>query len=171
MPLGELLEGKPHEQFLWGGAGNGPGLVSGTAPVPYPTAGPALHKDDAAHGDAQLQEPRDDPQGALGISAPYNLIRLLMAQAAHNAGIQPRQVSFKHTVQMWTTWTSQNSPALDTTGHAVLFRLIGQRRVGNRPRRVEPRARKRRPKPFPWLKIPRARARRKISRHRHRLYA
>jgi hypothetical protein len=22
--LGELLEGKPHEQFLWGGAGNGP---------------------------------------------------------------------------------------------------------------------------------------------------
>lgn len=31
----------------------------------------------------------------------YNLIRLLMAQAAHVAGIQPRQVSFKHTVQMW----------------------------------------------------------------------
>jgi hypothetical protein len=25
-PLGELLEGKPHEQFLWGGAGNGPGI-------------------------------------------------------------------------------------------------------------------------------------------------
>jgi hypothetical protein len=23
--LGELLEGKPHEQFLWGGAGNGRG--------------------------------------------------------------------------------------------------------------------------------------------------
>lgn len=101
----------------------------------------------------------------------YNLIRLLMAQAAYNAGIQPRQVSFKHTVQMWTTWTSQNLPALDATGHAELFRLIGQRRVGNRPRRVEPRARKRRPKPFPWLKIPRARARRKIRRHRHRLYA
>jgi hypothetical protein len=32
---GELLEGKPPEQFLWGGAGNGP---QGTAPVPYPTA-------------------------------------------------------------------------------------------------------------------------------------
>ena len=26
--LGELLEGKPHEQFLWGGAGNGRGCIS-----------------------------------------------------------------------------------------------------------------------------------------------
>ena len=26
--LGELLEGKPHEQFLWGGAGNGRGETS-----------------------------------------------------------------------------------------------------------------------------------------------
>lgn len=101
----------------------------------------------------------------------YNLIRLLMAQAAHNAGIQPRQVSFKHTVQMWTAWISQTSAALVITQQAQLFRLIAQLRVGNRPRRVEPRARKRRPKPFPWLKIPRARARRQIRRHRHRLYA
>ena len=28
--LGELLEGKPHEQFLWGGAGNGLSFDSGT---------------------------------------------------------------------------------------------------------------------------------------------
>ena len=30
---GELLEGKPDEQFLWGGAGNGPGTCRGPAPV------------------------------------------------------------------------------------------------------------------------------------------
>jgi hypothetical protein len=30
----------------------------------------------------------------------YNLIRLLMAQAAYNAGVHPRELSFKHTVQM-----------------------------------------------------------------------
>jgi hypothetical protein len=36
--LGELLEGKAHEQFLWGGAGNGLGSRHGTAPVRYPTA-------------------------------------------------------------------------------------------------------------------------------------
>jgi hypothetical protein len=33
-----------------------------------------------------------------------------------------------------------------------LFTLIGQLRVGNRPGRIEPRARKRRPKPYPWAK-------------------
>lgn len=29
----------------------------------------------------------------------YNLIRLLMAQAALDAGLHPREISFKHTVQ------------------------------------------------------------------------
>ncbi len=32
----------------------------------------------------------------------YNVIRLLMAQAASNAGVDPRCLSFKHTVQLWT---------------------------------------------------------------------
>ena len=101
----------------------------------------------------------------------YNLIRVLMAQAAHVAGIQPRELSFKHTVQIWTAWTSQTLAALATRQHVELFRLIAQIRVANRPKRVEPRARKRRPKPFPWLKVPRTRARRKIRKRRHRLYA
>jgi hypothetical protein len=33
----------------------------------------------------------------------YNVIRLLMAQAASNAGVDPRGLSFKHTVQLWTS--------------------------------------------------------------------
>jgi hypothetical protein len=101
----------------------------------------------------------------------YNLIRVLMAQAAHAAGVQPRELSFKHTVQIWTAWTSQTLAALATRHHLELFRLIAQLRVANRPKRVEPRARKRRPKPFPWLKIPRVRARRQIRKRCHRLYA
>ena len=36
----------------------------------------------------------------------YNVIRLLMAQAAREAGVHPRELSFKHTVQMWTEWAS-----------------------------------------------------------------
>ena len=32
----------------------------------------------------------------------YNVIRLLMAQAASNAGKDPRELSFKHTVQLWS---------------------------------------------------------------------
>jgi hypothetical protein len=34
----------------------------------------------------------------------YNLIRLLMAQAAFLADQIPRQLSFKHTVQVWNAW-------------------------------------------------------------------
>jgi len=32
----------------------------------------------------------------------YNVIRLLMAQAAANASVNPRNLRFKHTVQLWT---------------------------------------------------------------------
>jgi len=95
----------------------------------------------------------------------YNVIRLLMAQAASNAGVDPRELSFKHTVQLWTEWTARGLSATKDSGR--LFTLIAQCTVGNRPGRIEPRMRKRRPKPYPWLKIPRAKARRKIERHGH----
>ena len=95
----------------------------------------------------------------------YNVIRLLMAQAASNAGVDPRGLSFKHTVQLWTEWVSRGLSAHKDCGR--LFTLIAQCRVGNRPGRIEPRMRKRRPKPYPWLKNPRAKARRKIERHGH----
>lgn len=95
----------------------------------------------------------------------YNVIRLLMAQAAHDAGVDPRQLSFKHTVQMWTEWTSRGMSA--TADHGRLFTLIAQSRVGHRPGRIEPRMRKRRPKPYPWLKESRLQARLRIQRHGH----
>jgi len=95
----------------------------------------------------------------------YNVIRLLMAQAACNAGIDPRELSFKHTVQLWTEWVSRGLSATKDRGR--LFTLIAQCRVGNRAGRIEPRMRKRRPKPYPWLKVPRAHARRKIKIHGH----
>ena len=95
----------------------------------------------------------------------YNVIRLLMAQAACNAGIDPRELSFKHTVQLWTEWVSRGLSAAKDGGR--LFTLIAQCRVGNRAGRMEPRMRKRRPKPYPWLKVPRAHARRKIKKHGH----
>jgi hypothetical protein len=94
----------------------------------------------------------------------YNLIRLLMAQAAHSAGLLPRELSFKHTVQIWNSWPAGAEPS-------ELFRLIAQRLVGNRPGRSEPRVRKRRPKSFAWLKVPRATARRQIHQGRHPLCA
>jgi len=37
----------------------------------------------------------------------YNLIRLLMAQSALLSDVLPRQLSFKHTVQLWLAWSQQ----------------------------------------------------------------
>jgi len=82
----------------------------------------------------------------------YNLIRLIMAEAAIQTDIKPREISFKHSLQLWLMWTRQ------TQGHndmQILFTLIAQQKIGNRPGRTEPRAVKRRPKPFSLLMIPR----------------
>jgi hypothetical protein len=92
----------------------------------------------------------------------YNLIRLLMAQAAVQAGMHPRQLSFKHTVQLWTEWVAQGLAGLAAAHSEVLFHAIAQRQVGNRPGRIEPRARKRRPKSYQWLKVPREKARQQV---------
>jgi len=97
----------------------------------------------------------------------YNLIRLLMAQAAVKAAVHPRMLSFKHTVQLWSEWVARRLCEHRDASVDLLFTLIGQLRVGNRPGRIEPRARKRRPKPYPWLKIPRAQARSQIAAYGH----
>lgn len=95
----------------------------------------------------------------------YNLIRLLMAQAAQKAAIHPRSLSFKHTVQLWSEWIAHRLCAHPDLSLELLFTLIAQLRVGNRPGRIEPRARKRRPKPYAWLKVPRRQARRQVRLH------
>ncbi|MCP5328084.1 MAG: IS4 family transposase [Steroidobacteraceae bacterium] len=93
----------------------------------------------------------------------YNLIRLLMAQAAAEHATAPRALSFKHTVQLWSEFTARAvlQQADAATALQTLFRLIAQLPAGHRPGRCEPRARKRRPKSFAWLKVHRhvARAR------------
>ena len=92
----------------------------------------------------------------------YNLIRLLMAQAAEHAGADPRYLSFKHTLQLCMQWALHGlSPGPD------LFTLIAQPRVGQRPGRIEPRQRKRRPKPYPLLTKPRDLARNDIILYGH----
>lgn len=97
----------------------------------------------------------------------YNLIRLLMAEAAVQAGVLPRQLSFKHTVQVWVAWSQRQFLSDAPEDTAALFRLIAQVRVGNRPGRIEPRLVKRRPKPFPRLQTTRRRARANIRKYGH----
>jgi len=97
----------------------------------------------------------------------YNLIRLLMAQSALLSDVQPRQLSFKHTVQLWLAWSQQTQANGTQMDEGMLFVLIAQKTVGNRPGRIEPRAVKRRPKPFSWLMEERGLARNKVKMHGH----
>jgi hypothetical protein len=91
-----------------------------------------------------------------------NLIRLLMSQAACNYGLLPRQLSFKHAVQVWNTYA-----LLDKVIDEEMLALLARRQVGNRGGRIEPRAIKRRPKAYPLLMIPRAEARQAVMKNGH----
>ena len=97
----------------------------------------------------------------------YNLIRLLMAQAAFLADMLPRQLSFKHTLQIWIAWRQHGVGGYDDDKIVGLFILIAQQKVGNRPGRIELRAIKRRLKPFPLLTKPRPIAQENVRKNGH----
>lgn len=92
----------------------------------------------------------------------YNLIRGLMTQAALEHHLLPLEISFKGALQTlaafaplaWTA-SADELPALA----CQLRQALARHRVGNRPGRSEPRARKRRPKHYPLLNEPRTQAR------------
>jgi putative transposase len=92
----------------------------------------------------------------------YNLVRKVAAQAAQERGVQPRAVSFtaaRDAVNAgWSQWTLAAPPERVRQGKELL-QTIGKARVGNRPDRCEPRAKKRRPKEYPLLTKPRKEAR------------
>ena len=89
----------------------------------------------------------------------YNLLRTVMAVAAAESGIEPRQVSFKGAKQAVTAFAPKIEAArLKDRARLIdeLLAVVAYRRVGDRPGRWEPRARKRRPKPAARLTQPRA---------------
>jgi hypothetical protein len=97
----------------------------------------------------------------------YNLIRLLMAQAALLADQVPRQLSFKHTVQVWISWHARGGASYGGALIHGLLLLIAEPRVGLRPGRIEPRQRKRRTNSFPLMTKPRAEAREEVRLNGH----
>jgi hypothetical protein len=96
----------------------------------------------------------------------YNLIRLMMAQSALFADINPRSISFKHCMQIWLIYMQQTLILNDKEVNSI-FQLMAQQRVGNRPGRIEPRAVKRRPKAYPLLIKPRDKARAEVRKYGH----
>jgi hypothetical protein len=91
----------------------------------------------------------------------YNLLRTAMAVAAAEVGIEPRHVSFKGAKQAVTAFAPKIEAARPACRRRLIDALlvvIAYHRVGDRPGRWEPRARKRRPKPGARLNQPRAEA-------------
>jgi hypothetical protein len=92
----------------------------------------------------------------------YNLLRTVMAVAAAEHGIEPRRVSFTGAKQAVTAFAPKLEAARPCDRPSLvdaLLAVIAYHRVGDRPGRWEPRARKRRPKPGARLHQPRAEAR------------
>ena len=89
-----------------------------------------------------------------------------MAEAARVAKIKPRTISFAGSVHTIRAFEEVHlyDPVRIKADLPRLLGLIGQKRVGDRPDRYEPRAVKRRPKPHPLLKMPRKAAKRMIKR-------
>jgi hypothetical protein len=92
----------------------------------------------------------------------YNLVRWAMAKAALLADVLPRALSFtaaKRLLSAFADQLRQTSGDATRTLIATVLRSIATLRLPQRPYRVEPRAKKRRPKNLPLLTVPRQVAR------------
>ena len=95
----------------------------------------------------------------------YNIIRELMVIAAAKNGAEPREMSFKGTLQALTAFrdaTRTANPERRVQLWEEMFVAIAHDRVGDRPGRVEPRAKKRRPKQYDLLNCSRKEARNRL---------
>ena len=99
----------------------------------------------------------------------YNLIRTVIAQAAARHGKDPRQLSFTRAMRTLEAFRptlaharSERLPML----YQELLKAVASHEIGNRPGRLEPRQRKRRPKPYALMTKPRNEARRRYGKTR-----
>jgi hypothetical protein len=101
----------------------------------------------------------------------YNLLRTVMAVAAAESGIEPREISFKGAKQVVTAFAPKIEAARPEDRARlieVMLTTIAYHRVGERPGRWEPRARKRRPKP--GVRLMQSRATAKLPQNRSKYY-
>jgi len=100
----------------------------------------------------------------------YNLIRTITAQAAVKHGIEPRTISFKGAVQTLEAFQpvialqGERNTAFRKVLYEHLLDAIAIHRVADRPDRIEPRLRKRRPKHYGFLRKPRPETKRDMRK-------
>ena len=89
----------------------------------------------------------------------YNLVRTLMFQAGVTYQVTPVRLSFQATIQHLLNFSGElaheSEPETRRRIHKELLYSISKERLPNRPGRLEPRLKKRRPKSYGWLKKPR----------------
>ena len=89
----------------------------------------------------------------------YNLVRTLMFQAGVTYQVAPVRLSFQATIQHLLNFSKElaheSKPQMRQRIHKQLLYSISKERLPDRPGRVEPRLKKRRPKIYGWLKRPR----------------
>jgi len=92
----------------------------------------------------------------------YNLVRWAMAKAAWLADVLPRALSFTGAKRLLNAFADQlrRTPVDQVRGViATVLAAIATLKLPDRPDRIEPRAKKRRPKNLPLLTVPRQVAR------------
>jgi hypothetical protein len=96
-----------------------------------------------------------------------NLIRGVMAEAARRHDVLPRRLSFqgaRQTMEGFRGELGHAGPVAAERLREEALKAIAGHRVGNRPDRIEPRVRKRRPKPYPLMHETREKARKRLER-------
>jgi hypothetical protein len=97
----------------------------------------------------------------------YNLIRAAMAAAGERHGVPPRRLSFQGARQVLKGFRPELAKASPERVIALrdeAWKAMAGERVGGRPDRYEPRARKRREKMYPRLQVPRREARKRLAK-------
>ena len=92
----------------------------------------------------------------------YNLVRIVIHQAAKQHKASPDRISFASAIKMVLAYSMPLRTAATTQRSEVYIQMladIARCRNPRRPNRIEPRRIKRNGKKYPWLNIPRALAR------------
>lgn len=93
----------------------------------------------------------------------YNLVRSLMLDSALYNKILPRQISFKHCVQLYIDYSKTKSKLT----YKKLLKLIGEKVIGNRAGRIEPRLIKKRCNSYRLLMTSRTLAKIEVIKNGH----
>ena len=94
----------------------------------------------------------------------WNLLRGVMVESAKRHALEPRQLSVKGTMQAVESFTApmmaiDGNPAI----YDALLATVSAHRVANRPGRLEPRYKKRRPHWQAYMSIPRSKSHRRLA--------